>query len=224
MDRWAVGAADSRSLSLQRGPTYLTQERLILGIFLNAWQTNGTTSLNRLHWEVNRDCYIECNPKRDPILVTLYKAQNTSVIRRYINYTRASENGGFDRVNKIYPVKRGTTIEVVFQLMGSKNATQIDLHPWHVHGQDFYDLGAGPGKCSEEALQGLIATRRPIQRDTTVGYSAKREVSLESGEVFVFLASLIQNEEFIPYGWRVIRFKADNAGVWMVVVRKITLI
>jgi len=132
---------------------------------------NGTVSLKRFHWEVNRYCYIENTLDREPALVTLYKAQNTSAIHQYINYTRADKNDGFDPISKIYPIKLNSTVEVVFQLMTVKGATQMDVHPWHLHGQDFYDLGLGKGKFTDEKLTEILSTRNPIHRDTTVGFA-----------------------------------------------------
>ena len=104
-------------------------------------------------------------------MVKLYRAQNTTAIGNFVNYTRAYENGGFDPVTNVYPIKLGYTIEIVFQLIAAKGNQYPDTHPWHVHGNNFYDMGVGPGEFSEEAYQAQLAGRQPIQRDTTLGYS-----------------------------------------------------
>jgi hypothetical protein len=142
------------------------------GIVLNAWQVNGTYSglaISSNKWEINRYWYFE-NDSALPSLVKLYSADSTT-LARFINYTRASENGGFDSVTNVYPIKLGLTIEIVFQLIGAKGAAFPDVHPWHVHGHNFYDMGVGAGEFSEEVFQAQLAGRSPIQRDTTIGYA-----------------------------------------------------
>jgi L-ascorbate oxidase len=144
------------------------------GLILNAWQVNGTytgLALNSSRWEINRHSYIEGNRLGPPALVTLYKTQNTSAINGFINYTHAYENGGFYPVTNIFPIKLGYTIEIIFQLIGVQGGVDPDIHPWHVHGQNFYDMGVGPGEFTDEAFQAQLVTRKPVQRDTTMGYS-----------------------------------------------------
>jgi hypothetical protein len=141
---------------------------------LNAWQVNGTYSglaINSSRWEINRYYYLDPDPTRIPSLVTLYKSQNTSQLENYINYTRADANGGFDPVTNIFPIKMNSTIEIIFQLIGAKGGSYPDVHPWHVHGQNFYDMGVGPGEFTDDAYQAQLAGRKPVQRDTTIGYS-----------------------------------------------------
>lgn len=52
-----------------------------------------------------------------------------------------------------------------------------DLHPWHVHGQNFYDMGVGAGQFTEDAYQAQLSTLTPIQRDTTIGYAQESNVT-----------------------------------------------
>lgn len=105
----------------------------------------------------------------------LYRAQNTSALAGFINYTRANEHGGFDPISNVYPIKLGLTVEIVFQLIGAKGDPYPDTHPWHMHGSNFYDMGVGPGEFTEKAFQAQLCGRRPIQRDTTLGYTKAGE-------------------------------------------------
>jgi hypothetical protein len=144
---------------------------------LNAWQVNGTysgLSINSSKWEINRHYYFE-NSSAIPSLVKLYRAQNTSALAGFINYTRANENGGFDPISNVYPIKLGLTVEIVFQIIGAKGDPHPDTHPWHMHGSNFYDMGVGPGEFTEKAFQAQLCGRRPIQRDTTLGYTKAGE-------------------------------------------------
>jgi hypothetical protein len=134
---------------------------------------NGTYSglaINSSKWEINRYYYFE-NGSATPSLVKLYRAQNTPAISNLINYTRAYENGGFDSVTNVYPIKLGHTIDIVFQLIGAKGDLYPDTHPFHVHGNNFFDMGSGPGEFTERAFQAQLAQINPIQRDTTMGYT-----------------------------------------------------
>jgi FtsP/CotA-like multicopper oxidase with cupredoxin domain len=57
-------------------------------------------------------------------------------------------------------------------------------HPFHMHGHAFYVLGIGSGS---QVVKGELNTKNPIYRDTVTAPAAS---------------------------WVVIRFKADNPGVW----------
>lgn len=120
---------------------------------------------------MNNFFYIEQKPCRFPSLVTLYKSQNTSALDNFINYTRAYENGGFDPVTNLYHIKMGYTVELIFQLIGAKGGSYPDTHPWHIHGQNWYDMAVGPGEFTDEAYQAQLSMQKPIQRDTSLGYA-----------------------------------------------------
>ena len=147
---------------------------------MNAWQVNGTytgLNINTSRWDINLAWFQEENPLEIPALVTLYKYQGTPAINNFINYTRAAQFGGYDPVSDIYPIKINTTIEIIFQIIGTVGGTLPDLHPWHVHGQNFYDMGVGTGEFTEAAYQAQLSTLVPIQRDTTIGYAQESNVT-----------------------------------------------
>ncbi|QCE01522.1 L-ascorbate oxidase [Vigna unguiculata] len=64
--------------------------------------------------------------------------------------------------------------------------SEMSLHPWHLHGHEFWVLGYGEGKF-EEGDERKLNLRNPPLRNTVVVF---------------------------PYGWSALRFRADNPGVW----------
>jgi L-ascorbate oxidase len=102
--------------------------------------------------------------------------------------------------------------------MARTGTEQVDIHPWHVHGANFYDMGLGSGQFTPTKLAKILSNRNPVQRDTTVGYSKmdfeQSKVVSQKNETPLSKPDLIQ--DFVPVGWRAVRFKADNPGVWMV--------
>eukprot|EP01025_Chloroclados_australasicus_P022165 TRINITY_DN22990_c1_g1_i1.p1 TRINITY_DN22990_c1_g1~~TRINITY_DN22990_c1_g1_i1.p1 ORF type:complete len:626 (+),score=31.73 TRINITY_DN22990_c1_g1_i1:130-1878(+) len=85
---------------------------------------------------------------------------------------------------------------------------KIDQHPWHLHGHSFYVLGYGPGNFSYEEYGHLLNFDNPVKRDTVTVYPSN-----DKGEL-VFEGEFEQVHKETPNGWVVIRFEADNPGVW----------
>lgn len=90
--------------------------------------------------------------------------------------------------NSIYRLKFNTTIDIVLQNANMINPNTSDTHPWHLHGHDFWVLGYGLGKFDPNNHPNKYNLVNPILKNT---------VPLH------------------PYGWTVIRFRADNPGVWL---------
>ncbi|CBI24374.3 unnamed protein product, partial [Vitis vinifera] len=61
-----------------------------------------------------------------------------------------------------------------------------EIHPWHLHGHDFWVLGYGEGKFREKDAKRFNLKNPPL-RNTAV---------------------------IFPFGWTALRFVADNPGVW----------
>lgn len=86
---------------------------------------------------------------------------------------------------KLYRLKYGATVQVVLQ------GTSIfagENHPIHIHGYDLYILGEGFGNFNKDTDASLLNLEDPPMRNT-VGVPVN--------------------------GWAVIRFVADNPGVWL---------
>ncbi|CAO2814415.1 unnamed protein product [Amaranthus hypochondriacus] len=89
--------------------------------------------------------------------------------------------------NGVYKIKYKSVIDIVLQNANALAINVSEIHPWHLHGHDFWVLGYGEGKFISEKDEGKLNVKNPPLRNTVVIY---------------------------PYGWSVIRFVADNPGVW----------
>ncbi|PKA63640.1 L-ascorbate oxidase [Apostasia shenzhenica] len=88
--------------------------------------------------------------------------------------------------SNIYKLEFNATIDVILQNANALAENVSEIHPWHLHGHDFWILGYGDGKFTENDLANLNL-RNPPLRNTVV---------------------------IFPYGWTAIRFLANNPGVW----------
>ncbi|KAL8051371.1 hypothetical protein ABFX02_06G143800 [Erythranthe guttata] len=89
------------------------------------------------------------------------------------------------RGTKVYRLKYGETVQLVLQ--GTSIFT-AENHPIHLHGYDFYIIAEGFGN-----------------------FNAKRDTSK-----FNLVDPPLRNTASVPVGgWSVIRFVADNPGVWL---------
>ncbi|KAJ3216356.1 hypothetical protein HDU67_009624 [Dinochytrium kinnereticum] len=105
--------------------------------------------------------------------------------------------------SQMMELRKGEVIDVVLQNTAALNGV-CEVHPWHLHGHTFWDLGGGPGKYTPNSSN--VTTNYPltdpIMRDTVVVYpysGALNQPTIPAGE---------------PCGWKKIRFVADNPGVW----------
>lgn len=88
----------------------------------------------------------------------------------------------------VYEIKHQEVVDLVVQL----GPRFCGTHPWHMHGNTFWDMGGGPGKYNGTA----VLTKEPIRRDT------------------VSIRSFPESDSKLGCGWRVLRLKAENAGMW----------
>lgn len=87
----------------------------------------------------------------------------------------------------VYVFKKNSVVDVVVQNSNTLTVNNSEIHPWHLHGHDFWVLGYGEGLYDPERDAGRFNLVDPPVRNT----------------VAVF-----------PYGWVAIRFVADNPGAW----------
>ncbi|KAI3848169.1 hypothetical protein MKX03_029468 [Papaver bracteatum] len=85
----------------------------------------------------------------------------------------------------VYKFDYGKTIDVIIQNANALAPDTSEVHPWHLHGHDFWVLGYGEGKFSSDSSK-LNLENPPLRNN-----------------VFLF-----------PHGWTSIRFVTDNPGVW----------
>ena len=135
-----------------------------------------------------------------PYLVSLYN----NATQYLPSYTAALANNGVDPATQTFPGKIGEVLEIVFQNIGAhaidnETGGGLDVHPFHAHGQHYYDIGGGPGafdpKVAEERLKGT----EPVLRDTTM--------------LFRYNKTVAQDEK---QGWRAWRLPVQQPGVWMI--------
>ncbi|KAL2507367.1 Plant L-ascorbate oxidase [Forsythia ovata] len=86
----------------------------------------------------------------------------------------------------VYMLNFNTTVDVILQNANALKANVSEIHPWHLHGHDFWVLGYGEGRFTEKDEMKFNMKNPPL-RNTAV---------------------------IFPYGWTALRFVADNPGVW----------
>jgi L-ascorbate oxidase len=130
---------------------------------------------------------------REPYLVSLYKNDGVE----FPSMQRALENNGIDPVTRAFPAQIGEVLEIVIQNTGS-DSKALDVHPWHLHGPHYYNLGSGNGTYDRHANDAKWAGKEPARRDTTMLY--RYGMSTGNGTV---------------QGWRAWRLRVTEPGVWM---------
>lgn len=153
----------------------------------------------RVVWELAHLSWFEYSLQR-PVLVDIYDRRETAVP----NLEAARGNYGWDPATASFPARLGEVLEIVIQNTGSQFEPILGLvetHPFHAHGQHYYDIGSGPGKYDANANNArLVATGyKAVKRDTTMLLRYQGQVA--PGE---------------PGGWRAWRIRVESPGVWMI--------
>nr|CEP20210.1 Ascorbate oxidase [Lilium hybrid division I] len=89
--------------------------------------------------------------------------------------------------NGVYILAMNTTVDIILQNANALTANVSEIHPWHLHGHDFWVLGYGEGKFDPKKDEKKLNLKNPPLRNTAV---------------------------IFPYGWTALRFVADNPGAW----------
>lgn len=89
--------------------------------------------------------------------------------------------------NGVYVFELNSVVDVILQNANTLTANDSEIHPWHLHGHDFWILGYGDGKFDP---------REDPKKYNVVNPPLRNTVAL------------------FPYGWTALRFKANNPGVW----------
>ncbi|KAF1967560.1 ascorbate oxidase [Bimuria novae-zelandiae CBS 107.79] len=187
-------------------------------IVLNTTQMNDIS--RRIIWSFNNLTWSEAT-FQSPLLVDVYKRGEAALPSYSIATSEFQLNAtypqGYDPNVKAFPVRNGEVIEIIFQNTGSLVNFNggVDVHPFHIHGKHYCDIGScergiymsylvhssGPGAYDWEENEKKIASLNwtPIQRDTAMLY--RYETRTTAGA---------------PAGWRAVRIKMDQPGVWMV--------
>ncbi|XP_057954058.1 L-ascorbate oxidase-like [Malania oleifera] len=86
----------------------------------------------------------------------------------------------------IYKLDLYSIVDVILQNANTLAAGVSEIHPWHLHGHDFWVLGYGDGKFCEKDVKTLNLEDPPLKNTAPV----------------------------FPFGWTALRFIANNPGVW----------
>ena len=85
----------------------------------------------------------------------------------------------------VYTFTFNSTVDVVLQNANTLTPNNSEIHPWHLHGHEFWVLGYGEGVFDPARHTATFNTKNPPLRNTV---------------------------PLFPYGWTAIRFIANNPG------------
>jgi len=108
----------------------------------------------------------------------------------------------YDAAYDLYAVELGDIVEVVFRNIAAEfSGYASDAHPFHMHGQHYFDTGAGPGDYNAEMNQQNMdnGDHYPLLRDTSVLYKFYGEGQADG-------------RRGSPDGWRAWRWRVTSAG------------
>ncbi|GKV01173.1 hypothetical protein SLEP1_g13750 [Rubroshorea leprosula] len=88
--------------------------------------------------------------------------------------------------NGVYVFDLNSTVDVILQNANALTNGTSEIHPWHLHGHDFWVLGNGEGKFTEADVKKFNLKNPPLKNTAVI----------------------------FPFGWTALRFVADNPGVW----------
>ncbi|XP_068652114.1 L-ascorbate oxidase-like [Aristolochia californica] len=86
----------------------------------------------------------------------------------------------------IYFLQFNSTVDVILQNANALAVNVSEIHPWHLHGHDFWVLGYGEGRFTAKDVK-TFNLKNPPYRNTAV---------------------------IFPLGWTALRFVANNPGAW----------
>ncbi|KAH9320774.1 hypothetical protein KI387_015413 [Taxus chinensis] len=146
-----------------------------------------------LKWAINN---ISLVPPPTPYLAAMkYKIRNAYdttpppdvYAPRNYNITVPPPNPNATEGNGVYVLRMNSVVDVILQNANTLTPNNSEIHPWHLHGHDFWILGYGDGVFDPAKDPKKYNLVNPPLRNTAA---------------------------LFPYGWTALRFKADNPGVW----------
>lgn len=172
-------------------------EEITRRVIIDTWQI-GEEGTEQTIWVMNNLTWT-ADDFRVPMLVDVYERGQEALP----DYEVALKNQGWDPRVKAFAAMPGEILEIVFQNHGSKwnGNGGVDVHPFHAHGQHYYDVGSGNGTYDAEANEEKIQEigLKAAERDTTM--------------LFRYTANAGAG---VPAGWRAWRIRVEQPGVWMI--------
>ncbi|AQL04073.1 Plant L-ascorbate oxidase precursor [Zea mays] len=147
----------------------------------------------RIRWSINNvSMVLPATPYLGSLKMglksTLAAARPAETFSREYDVTLPPPNPNTTAGDNVYVLAHNTTVDVLLQNANALSRNVSEVHPWHLHGHDFWVLGYGDGAYRGDAAdEARLNLRDPPLRNTAV---------------------------IFPYGWTMLRFVADNPGVW----------
>ncbi|ESQ42133.1 hypothetical protein EUTSA_v10013093mg [Eutrema salsugineum] len=116
----------------------------------------------------------------------LMKSPGKSFVKDY-DIMKPPVNPNTTKGSGIYSFPAGIVVDVILQNANVLKGKISEIHPWHLHGHDFWVLGYGEGKFRPGIDEKTYNLENPPLRNTVALY---------------------------PFGWTALRFVTDNPGVW----------
>ena len=129
-----------------------------------------------------------------PYLVSVYE----NATAQLPDYDYALTKGGFDDRVRAFPARIGEVLDIVLQTEGTLAPAGQDVHPFHMHGKHFWDLGSGNGTYDAAANEAKWAGKTPVLRDSTMLFRPWKTAPVGAGA-----------------GWRAWRLNVTQPGAWM---------
>jgi len=126
---------------------------------------------------------------------------------RGYNYDAINANGGYDNITNSYVAQKGEVLDIVIQNRAGETTGVAEAHPWHSHGNKYWDMGQGRDEFEYDKIRTYreAAKGKPFLRDTSVAYPAPGASHLED-----------KLPIFDHAGWRLFRIRVENPGVWLI--------
>lgn len=99
---------------------------------------------------------------------------------------KPAKNPNSTQSSNAYVIQYKSTVDIILQNANTLKENVSEIHPWHLHGHDFWVLGYGDERFEQKDVSKFNLKNPPL-RNTVV---------------------------IFPYGWTAIRYVADNPGVW----------
>jgi L-ascorbate oxidase len=180
-----------------------TDDEVARTIILDGVQLATGPSKLGWRWSVN-DVVDRKDFYATPYLVGLYsKPEN---MRGY-DYDAINANGGYDNITNSYVAQKGEVLDIVIQNRAGETTGVAEAHPWHSHGNKYWDMGQGRDEFEYDKIRAYreAAKGKPFLRDTSVAYPAPGASYLED-----------KLPIFDHAGWRLFRIRVENPGIWLI--------
>jgi hypothetical protein len=139
-----------------------------------------------------------------PFLVELY---SNAEFASAFDYDAINANNGFDNFTHSYVAQKGEILDIVIQNRAGETTGVAEAHPWHSHGDKYWDMAQGKDEFTYEKVRAYreAAKGKPFLRDTSVAYPGPGASYLED-----------KLPIFDHAGWRLFRVRVENPGAWLI--------